>query len=150
VLFRSMTARGMSLPGSSAQEAVSQEKLDDCERAGEALKLLLEKNITPRHIMTREAFENAITIVIALGGSTNAVLHLLAMADAVDVPLTIDDFTNIGKRGPVWADLRPSGYYRISELVARCGIAPLMKRLLDKGLLHGDCLTVTGTTLAEN
>jgi len=143
-------ALGMSLPGSSAQEAVSQEKLDDCERAGEALKLLLEKNITPRHIMTREAFENAITIVIALGGSTNAVLHLLAMADAVDVPLTIDDFTNIGKRVPVLADLRPSGYYMMSELVAIGGIAPLMKRLLDKGLLHGDCLTVTGNTLAEN
>lgn len=143
-------ALGMSLPGSSAQEAVSQDKLDDCERAGKALQLLLEKNITPRDIMTREAFENAITIVIALGGSTNAVLHLLAMADTVDVPLTIDDFTEVGKRVPVLADLRPSGYYMMSELVAIGGIAPLMKRLLDQGLLHGDCLTVTGKTLAEN
>lgn len=143
-------ALGMSLPGSSAQEAVSQAKQDDCTRAGEAMKLLLEKNITPRQIMTRKAFENAITVVIALGGSTNAVLHLLAMANSVGVKLSIDDFTEIGKRVPVLADLRPSGYYMMSELVAIGGIAPLMKRLLDKGLLHGDCLTVTGKTLAEN
>src|SRR5690554_3224206 len=143
-------ALGMSLPGSSAQEAVSQAKQDDCTRAGEAMKLLLEKNITPRQIMTRKAFENAITVVIALGGSTNAVLHLLAMANSVGVKLSIDDFTEIGKRVLVLADLRPSGYYMMSELVAIGGIAPLMKRLLDKGLLHGDCLTVTGKTLAEN
>src|SRR5699024_5730648 len=143
-------ALGMSLPGSSAQAAISADKEEDCLRAGEALSLLLEKNITPRDIMTREAFENAITIVIALGGSTNAVLHLLAMADTLDVPLTIDDFTTIGERVPVLADLRPSGYYMMSELVAIGGILPLMKRLLDKGLLHGDCLTVTGKTLAEN
>jgi len=143
-------ALGMSLPASSAQEAVSQAKQDDCTRAGEAMKLLLEKNITPRQIMTRKAFENAITVVIALGGSTNAVLHLLAMANSVGVKLSIDDFTEIGKRVPVLADLRPSGYYMMSELVAIGGIAPLMKRLLDKGLLHGDCLTVTGKTLAEN
>lgn len=143
-------ALGMSLPGSSAQEAVSQAKQDDCTRAGEAMKLLLEKNITPRQIMTRKAFENAITVVIALGGSTNAVLHLLAMANSVGVKLSIDDFTEIGKRVPVLADLRPSGYYMMSELVAIGGITPLMKRLLDKGLLHGECLTVTGKTLAEN
>lgn len=143
-------ALGMSLPGSSAQEAVSQAKQDDCTRAGEAIKVLLEKNITPSQIMTRKAFENAITVVIALGGSTNAVLHLLAMANTIGVELCIDDFTNIGKRVPVLADLRPSGYYMMSELVAIGGIAPLMKRLLEKGLLHGDCLTVTGNTLAEN
>lgn len=143
-------ALGMSLPGSSAQEAISQAKQDDCTRAGEAITILLEKNITPSQIMTRKAFENAITVVIALGGSTNAVLHLLAMANTVGVELSIDDFTLIGQRVPVLADLRPSGYYMMSELVAIGGIAPLMKRLLEKGLLHGDCLTVTGKTLAEN
>lgn len=143
-------ALGMSLPGSSAQNAVSAAKHDDCIRAGAALKLLIEKDIKPSDIMTRKAFENAITVVIALGGSTNATLHLLAMADAVGVPLTLDDFTKIGKRVPVLADLRPSGSYLMSELVAIGGIAPMMKRLLEKGLLHGDCLTVTGKTLAEN
>lgn len=143
-------ALGMSLPGSSAQNAVSAEKHQDCERAGAALKLLVDNDIKPSDIMTREAFENAITVVIALGGSTNATLHLLAMADAVGVPLTLDDFTEIGKRVPVLADLRPSGKYLMSELVAIGGIAPMMKRLLAKGLLHGDCLTVTGNTLAEN
>ncbi|MGB1139981.1 MAG: dihydroxy-acid dehydratase [Halioglobus sp.] len=143
-------ALGMSLPGSSAQEAVSSSKTDDCVRAGEAVLALLENDIKPSDIMTREAFENAITVVIALGGSTNAVLHLLAMAHAIDVELTLDDFADIGKRVPVLSDLRPSGKYMMSELVAIGGIQPLMKMLLDKGLLHGDCLTVTGSTLAEN
>lgn len=143
-------ALGMSLPGSSAQNAVSAEKREDCERAGKALKLLIDNDIKPSDIMTRKAFENAITVVIALGGSTNATLHLLAMADVVGVPLSLDDFTEIGKRVPVLADLRPSGQYLMSELVEIGGIAPMMKRLLEKGLLHGDCLTVTGNTVAEN
>ncbi len=143
-------ALGMSLPGSSAQEAVSAEKLEDCQRAGQAIRWLIDNDIKPSDIMTRKAFENAITIVIAFGGSTNAVLHLLAMADAVNVELNIDDFTEIGKRVPVLADLRPSGQYLMSDLIKIGGIAPLMKRLLEKGLLHGDCLTVTGKTLAEN
>ena len=143
-------ALGMSLPGSSAQEAESQSKAEDCRRAGEAVLALLERNLCPRDIMTREAFENAITVVIALGGSTNAVLHLLAMAHAAEVELDIDDFSRIGARVPVLADLRPSGRFMMSELVAIGGIQPLMKRLLDAGLLHGDCITVTGKTLAEN
>lgn len=143
-------ALGMSLPGSSSQDAISDDKSVDCQRAGAAVMALLEKDLCPRDIMTREAFENAITVVIALGGSTNAVLHLLAMAHAVDVPLDIDDFSRIGARVPVLADLRPSGRYMMSELVAIGGIQPLMKRLLDAGLLHGDCITVTGRTLAEN
>ena len=143
-------ALGMSLPGSSAQEAISPEKRDDCRRAGEAIRWLLDNDIKPSDIMTRKAFENAITVVIAFGGSTNAVLHLLAMADAVNVELNIDDFTEIGKRVPVLADLRPSGQYLMSDLIKIGGIAPLMKRLLDKGLLHGDCLTVNGKTLAQN
>ncbi|MDV2856634.1 dihydroxy-acid dehydratase [Oceanimonas sp. CAM02] len=143
---------GMSLPGSSAQIAISDSKVQDCQRAGEAVLELLKQDICPSDIMTREAFENAITLVIALGGSTNAVLHLLAMAHAIDVELTLtlDDFTRIGKRVPVLADLRPSGHYMMSELVEIGGIQPLMKMLLDAGLLHGDCLTVTGKTLAEN
>lgn len=143
-------AMGMSLPGSSAQNAESKDKEADCRAAGAAVMNLLEQGIKPRDIMTREAFENAITVVIALGGSTNAVLHLLAMAHTVDVPLTLDDFTRIGKRVPVLADLRPSGKYMMSELVAIGGIQPLMKMLLDADLLHGKCLTVTGKTLAEN
>ena len=143
-------ALGMSLPGSSSQDAISEHKQDDCRRAGAAVLQLIEDNLCPRDIMTRQAFENAITVVIALGGSTNAVLHLLAMAHSADVPLTIDDFSRIGKRVPVLADLRPSGRYMMSELVAIGGIQPLMKRLLDAGLLHGDCITVTGKTLAEN
>lgn len=143
-------ALGMSLPGSSAQEAISPEKRADCHTAGEAIRWLLDNDIKPSDIMTRQAFENAITVVIAFGGSTNAVLHLLAMADAVGVALNIDDFTEIGKRVPVLADLRPSGQYLMSDLIQIGGIAPLMKRLLDKGLLHGDCLTVNGKTLAEN
>lgn len=141
---------GMSLPGSSAQDAVSGNKIDDCRAAGAAVLQLLEKDIKPTDIMTREAFENAITLVITLGGSTNAVLHLLGMAQAVGVALTLDDFARLGKRVPVLADLRPSGHYMMSELVAIGGIQPLMKILLDAGMLHGDCLTVTGKTLAEN
>ena len=143
-------ALGMSLPGSSAQEAVGQAKHDDCRRAGEAVVKLVEAGIRPRDIMTRKAFENAITVTIALGGSTNAVLHLLAVAHAAGVKLKLDDFTRIGKRVPVLADLRPSGRYSMSELVAIGGIQPLMKRLLAAGLLHGECLTVTGRTMAEN
>lgn len=143
-------ALGMSLPGSSAQEAVSSAKTDDCSRAGEAVLALLEEDIKPTDIMTRHAFENAITVTIALGGSTNAVLHLLAMAHAVNVDLSLDDFAVIGKRVPVLADLRPSGKYMMSELIAVGGIQPLMKTLLQHGLLHGDCLTVTGKTLGEN
>lgn len=141
---------GMSLPGSSAQNATSENKIRDCQQAGEAVLHLLQQNIRPSDIMSRPAFENAITLVIALGGSTNAVLHLLAMAHAVGVELTLDDFSRIGKRVPVLADLRPSGHYMMSELVDIGGILPLMKMLLDAGLLHGDCLTVTGKTLAEN
>jgi dihydroxy-acid dehydratase len=143
-------ALGMSLPNSSAQEAVSSQKREDCVRAGGAVVELIKRGIRPRHIMTRKAFENAITVSIALGGSTNAVLHLLAMASSANVKLTLDDFTRIGKRVPVLADLRPSGRFSMSELVAIGGIQPLMRTLLDAGLLHGDCLTVTGVTLAEN
>jgi dihydroxy-acid dehydratase len=143
-------AMGMSLPGSSAQAAVSEDKARDCFEAGRAAVNLLRKGIRPRDIMTRKAFENAITVVIALGGSTNAVLHLLAMAHASGVRLKIDDFTRIGRRVPVLADLRPSGRYMMSELIEIGGIQPLMKMLLDAGLLHGDCLTVTGKTLAQN
>ena len=143
-------ALGMSLANSSAQEAVSTQKVDDCRRAGEAVLNLLRLDIKPRDIMTRKAFENAIAVTIALGGSTNAVLHLLAMAREADVPLAIDDFTAIGARVPVLADLKPSGRYLMSELIEIGGIQPLMKRMLDAGMLHGDCLTVTGKTLAEN
>ncbi|WP_298718420.1 dihydroxy-acid dehydratase [uncultured Oceanisphaera sp.] len=143
-------AMGMSLPGSSAQNATSDGKLQDCHEAGAAVLNLLARDIKPSDIMTKPAFENAITVVIALGGSTNAVLHLLAMAHAIDVELSLDDFVRIGKRVPVLADLRPSGHYMMSELVAIGGILPLMKTLLEAGLLHGDCLTVTGRTLAEN
>ncbi len=143
-------AMGMSLPGSSGQIAVSPDKKHDCYSAGAAVLNLIEKNILPRDIMTREAFENAITVVIALGGSTNAVLHLLAMAHAAEVEMTIDDFTRIGAKVPVLADLKPSGKYSMAELSRIGGIQPLMKMLLAQGLLHGDCLTVTGKTLAEN
>ncbi len=142
-------ALGMSLPNSSAQNAVSPAKLDDCRRAGAAVVNMLKQGIKPSDILTRKAFENAITVVIALGGSTNAVLHLLAIAHAAKVKLTIDDFTRIGKRVPVLADLKPSGKFTMSALVAIGGIRPLMKTLLDAGLLHGDCLTVTGETMAE-
>ncbi|PPD43520.1 MAG: dihydroxy-acid dehydratase [Methylobacter sp.] len=143
-------ALGMSLPNSSAQAAVSNDKRLDCERAGAAVMNLIEKNIKPSDIMTKEAFENAITVAIALGGSTNAVLHILAMANAAKVDISLDDFTRIGKRVPMLADLKPSGRYSMAELVEIGGIQPLMKVLLDAGLLHGDCLTVTGQTLAEN
>ena len=143
-------ALGMSLPGSSSQDAVSESKKDDCVSAGEAIMNLLESDIKPSDIMTREAFENAITVVIALGGSTNAVLHLLAIAHSIGVELELDDFTKIGKQTPVLADLKPFGSHYMSELNANGGIQPLMKLLLDKGLLHGDCLTVTGKTLSQN
>ncbi|WP_203299435.1 dihydroxy-acid dehydratase [Marinobacter sediminum] len=143
-------AMGMSLPGSSAQNAVSETKEADCRAAGAAVLELLERDIKPSDIMTRQAFENAIAVVIALGGSTNAVLHLLGMASTIGVQLDLEDFVEIGKRVPVLADLRPSGHYMMSELVAIGGIQPLMKMLLERGLLHGDCLTVTGKTLAEN
>lgn len=143
-------ALGMSLPNSSAQEAISGAKRDDCMRAGAAVVNLLKLGLRPRQIMSRKAFENAITLSIALGGSTNAVLHLLAIASAAEVKLKLDDFTRIGKRVPVLADLRPSGRFSMSDLVAIGGIQPLMKTLLDAGLLHGECLTVTGATLAEN
>jgi dihydroxy-acid dehydratase len=143
-------AMGMSLPNSSAQDAVSGQKREDCERAGAAVVKLIRQGITPSRIMTRHSLENAITVVIALGGSTNAVLHLLAIASSAGIKLKLDDFTRIGKRVPVLADLRPSGRYSMSELVAIGGIQPLMKTLLDAGLLHGDCLTVTGNTLREN
>jgi len=143
-------AMGMSLPNSSAQAAISADKKKDCEEAGKAVLNLLELDIKPRDIMTRKAFENAITVVIALGGSTNAVLHLLAMAHSAGVDLKLNDFTEIGKRVPMVADLKPSGKYSMGELIEIGGIQPLMKILLDAGLLHGDCLTVTGKTLAEN
>jgi dihydroxy-acid dehydratase len=143
-------ALGMSLPNSSAQDAVSDQKRDDCTRAGAAVVKLIELGLRPREIMTRKAFENAITVSIALGGSTNCVLHLLAIASSANVKLSLDDFTRLGKRVPVLADLRPSGRYSMSELVAIGGIQPLMKTLLDAGLLHGDCMTVTGATLADN
>lgn len=143
-------ALGLSLPNSSSQEAVSKDKIDDCYRAGAAVADLVEKDLTPSKLLTRESFENAITVVIALEGSTNAVLHLLAIASAANIPLELDDFSNIGKRVPVLADMRPAGHYSMSELVSIGGIQPLMKSLLDEGLLHGECMTVTGKSLAEN
>ena len=146
----SIEALGMSLPGSSSQDAVSDSKKNDCVNAGNAIMNLLERDIKPSDIMTREAFENAITVVIALGGSTNAVLHLLAIAHSIGVDLCLDDFTEIGKRTPVLANLKPFGDHYMSELNANGGIQPMMKALLDKGLLNGKCMTVTGKTLAEN
>ena len=143
-------ALGLSLPNSSAQEAVSKNKINDCHKAGKAILELIKKDIKPKDILTRKAFENAITVVIALSGSTNAVLHLIAMAKEAKINITLDDFTNIGSRVPVLADVRPSGRYLMSELISIGGIQPLMKKLLDKGLLHGDCMTVTGKTVAEN
>ncbi len=143
-------AMGMSLPNSSAQSAISQDKKKDSFEAGRAVMGLIAANIRPRDIMTRKAFENAMTVVMALGGSTNAVLHLLAIAHAAGVKLNIDDFTRIARRTPVLADLKPSGKHLMSELVAIGGLVPLMKRLLNAGLLHGECLTVTGKTVAEN
>lgn len=143
-------ALGLSLPNSSAQEAVSAAKREDCRRAGQAVLALIERGIRPSDILSREAFENAITTVIALGGSTNAVLHLLAAAHSAGVALELDDFSRIGARVPVLADVKPSGRYLMSELIEIGGILPLMKTLLEAGLLHGDCLTVTGQTLADN
>jgi len=143
-------ALGMSLANSSAQEAVSSDKVADCQRAGEAVMHLIREDIKPLDIMTRDAFENAIAVVIALGGSTNAVLHLLAIAREAEVELSLDDFTRIGAQTPVLADVKPSGKYLMSELIEIGGIQPLMKRMLDKGMLHGDCMTVSGKTLAEN
>ncbi len=143
-------ALGMSLPNSSAQEAVSRSKVQDCRAAAKAVVKLAKAGILPSHILTRHAFENAITVCIALGGSTNLVLHLLAIAHAAKVPLTLDDFARIGAHVPVLADLRPSGRYSMSELIKIGGIQPLMKMLLKEGLLHGDCMTVTGKTLAQN
>jgi dihydroxy-acid dehydratase len=143
-------ALGMSLPNSSAQEAVSRTKRLDAERAGRAVVQLVRRGISPSDILCREAFENAIVVTIALGGSTNAVLHLLAIAHDAGIPLELDDFTRIGARVPVLADLRPSGRYSMSELIRIGGIQPLMKSLLEAGLLHGGCLTVTGRTLADN
>jgi dihydroxy-acid dehydratase len=143
-------ALGLSLPNSSAQEAVSSNKRADSYAAGAAVMNLIERGIKPSDILCLEAFENAITVAIALEGSTNAVLHLLAIAHAGGIPLTLDDFSRIGKRVPVLADMRPAGKYAMSELIEIGGIQPLMKMLLDEGLLHGECLTVTGKTLASN
>ena len=143
-------ALGMSLPNSSAQEAISASKLDDSSNAGEAIMHLISEDIKPRDIMTKGAFENAIAVVIALGGSTNAVLHLLAIAHEAKVDLNLDDFERIGKRTPVLADLRPSGNFLMSELIEIGGIVPLMKIMLEQGLLDGSQMTVTGKTLEEN
>jgi dihydroxy-acid dehydratase len=143
-------ALGMSLPNSSAQAAISGEKTNDCERAGAAVMELIRRGIKPRDIMTKEAFENAMTVVIALGGSTNAVMHLIAMAHCAGVKITLDDWTRIGKKVPVLADLKPSGKYVMARLVEIGGTVPLMKMLLDEGLLHGDVMTVTGKTMREN
>jgi dihydroxy-acid dehydratase len=143
-------AMGMSLPYSSSTPAVDPQKLDECFRAGAAIRNLLENDIKPRDIMTRTAFENAMVVVIALGGSTNAVLHLLAMARAVDVPLTIDDFQHVSDRVPFLADLKPSGRYVMEDLHQVGGTPAVMKYLLEHGLIKGDCLTVTGRTVSEN
>ncbi len=145
-----LEAMGLSLPNSSAQAAISEHKVRDCRDAGAAVIQMLKRGIRPSDIFSKESFENAITVVIALGGSTNAVLHLLAMAHAANVRLALDDFTRIGKRVPVLADLKPSGRFMMSQLVEIGGIVPLMKELMHAGLLHGDCLTVTGKTLKQN
>ena len=142
-------ALGMSLPNSSAQLAVGEEKRKDCRRAGAAVMEMLRRDIKPRDIMTREAFENAIVTCLALGGSTNLILHLLAIAHAAEVPLALEDFKTIGARVPLLADLKPFGKYNMSHLVRIGGIRPLMKMLLDRGMLHGDCMTVSGQTIAE-
>ena len=143
-------ALGMSLPNSSSNPALSQEKQDECNAAGAAIRLLLEKNICPKDIMTMKAFENAITVIMVLGGSTNAVLHLIAMARSVDLDLTPADFQRISDKIPVLADFKPSGKYMMEDLHQHGGVPSVMKYLLSKGLLHGDCLTVTGNTVAEN
>lgn len=146
----SIEALGLSLPGSSAQNAISQEKKQDSYNAGAAVQNLIKLGIKPSDILSKESFENAITVTIALEGSTNGVLHLLAIAHAANIPLSLDDFSRVGKGVPVLADMRPAGQYAMSELIEIGGIQPLMKMLLAEGLLHGDCLTVTGKTLAEN
>ena len=143
-------ALGMSLPYSSSNPAVSKDKLQECEDAGKAIRILLEKDIKPKDIMTRKAFENAITIVAVLAGSTNAVMHLIAMAHSVDIEITLDDFQAISDKTPVLADLKPSGKFMMEDLHAVGGIPALMKYLLKEGYIHGDCMTVTGKTIAEN
>jgi dihydroxy-acid dehydratase len=143
-------ALGMSLPYSSSNPALSDEKKKECQDAGEALKILLQKDLKPRDIMTRDAFENAIVLTTVLGGSTNAVLHLLAMANTVEIDLTLADFQAISNRTPVLADLKPSGKYLMEDLHRVGGVPGVMKYLLDLGMLHGDCLTVTGKTVREN
>lgn len=143
-------ALGMSLPNSSSNPALSKEKQEECASVGDAIKLLLEKDIKPKDIMTKEAFENAITVVMVLGGSTNAVLHLIAMAKSVGVDLTIDDFQKISDKTPMLADFKPSGKYMMEDLHKHGGVPAVMKYLLSKGMLHGDCLSVTGKTIAEN
>jgi dihydroxy-acid dehydratase len=143
-------ALGMSLPNSSAQAAISEDKMRDCFDAGAAVLNLIKLDLKPRDIMTKKAFENAITVLIALGGSTNACLHIPAMAHAAGVDITLDDFERIGKNVPMLADLRPSGKYAMADLVKIGGTIPLMRMLLEAGLLHGDCMTVTGRTLREN
>ena len=146
----SIEALGMSLPGSSSQDAVSNDKKVDCQNAGEAIKHLLDLDLKPSDIMTKKAFENSIAVVIALGGSTNAVLHLIAIAHCIGVDLDLDDFTKIGKVTPVLADIKPFGDHFMSQLNEIGGITPMMKTMLDNNLLHGDCMTVTGKTLEEN
>lgn len=143
-------ALGMSLPGNASNPAVSKGKIEDCESAGAALRNLMEKGIYPKDIMTKEAFENAITVVMALGGSTNAILHLLSMAHAIDVDLKMEDFNRIQEKVPHIADLKPSGKFVMQDLYEVGGVQAVMKLLLENGYLHGDCLTVTGKTLAEN
>lgn len=143
-------ALGMSLPFSSSWPALSVEKKSECLHAGEALRNLMENDITPKHIMTRHAFENAIAVTMVLGGSTNAVLHLIAMAKSVDVNLTIDDFQQMSNQLPVLADLKPSGRYLMQDLHKIGGLPAVLKYMLDQGWLHGHCLTVTGKTMAEN
>src|SRR5699024_2605650 len=141
---------GMSLPYSSSNPANSPEKKAECKEAGEAIKKLLKEDITPLKIMTKEAFENAITLIMTLGGSTNAVLHIVAMAKSVGVAITQDDFQRISDKTPMLGDFKPSGKYLMEDLHKKGGIPAVMKYLLNEGLLHGDCLTVTGKTVAEN
>ena len=143
-------ALGMSLPNSSAQLAVGREKREDCARAGAAVVAMLKQGIKPRDILTRKAFENAIVVCLSLGGSTNLILHLLAIAHSAGVPLTLEDFKTIGERVPLLADVKPFGKYGMAHLIRFGGIRPMMKLLLDRGMLHGDCLTVTGETMAES
>ncbi|ETO99923.1 hypothetical protein F441_22652, partial [Phytophthora nicotianae CJ01A1] len=141
---------GLSLPYSSSSPATSAEKQDECLRAGEAIKLLLEKNIRPLDILCRESFENAITITMALGGSTNSVLHLIAIARAAGIPLTIDDFEKVSERVPFLADVKPSGRYVMEDIHRVGGTPAVLKYLMKQGFINGDVLTVTGKTLAEN